>query len=67
MIKLTRTDSENEDFIGLVSLLDSELEERNGDEQTFYAQFNILDKINHVVLIYLDGKAVSCGAIKEFD
>ena len=40
MIELIKTDSSNEDFIGLVKYLDLELEERDGDEHPFYAQFN---------------------------
>ena len=65
MIKLNRTDSSNKDFIGLVCLLDKELQIRDGAEHTFYAQYNKIDKIKNVVVAYEDDVAVGCGAIKE--
>lgn len=63
---LIHTNSENPDFIQLVALLDAELAIRDGDEHPFFAQFNKIDKINEVVLAYLDEKAVGCGAIKAY-
>ena len=66
MIQLIRTDSDDQDFIILVKQLDAELAERNGAEHSFYAQFNQINKIKYVVLAYEGGRAVSCGAIKEF-
>src|SRR5687768_9189274 len=65
-IKLKRTNSYNKDFIELVRSLDADLVKRDGDEHSFYAQFNKLDKIKHVVVAYENEKPVSCGAIKEF-
>ena len=67
MIKILRTDSENKDFIELVKHLDSDLAERNGDAHSFYAQFNKIDKIKHVVVAYENEQPLGCGAIKEFD
>ena len=58
MISLKRTNSEDPDFIELVKLLDADLAERNGDEQTFYSQFNKIDMIKHVVLAYEDHEAI---------
>ncbi len=66
MINLVRTNSENRDFTELVKLLDTELAERDGKDHSFYAQFNSIDKIKHVVLAYENGKPIGCGAIKEF-
>jgi GNAT superfamily N-acetyltransferase len=66
MINLVRTNSENPDFTELVKLLDAELAERDGKDHSFYAQFNKVDKIKHVVLAYENGMAIGCGAIKEF-
>ena len=63
---LLRTNSENTDFIELVKLLDAGLAILDGDEHPFFAQFNKIDKINEVVLAYLEGKAVGCGAIKAY-
>jgi putative acetyltransferase len=67
MILLTRTTSQNTDFLKLVSELDMELAIRNGDANDFFAQFNKLDLIHHVIIAYDDYKALGCGAIKAFD
>ena len=67
MIKIVRTTSENKDFIDLVKLLDADLAERDGDEHAFYHQFNKIDVIKHVVVLYDNQKPLGCGAIKEFD
>lgn len=66
MFTVKRTDSENHDFIELVKRLDADLAERDGSEHWFYAQFNKIDKINHVVVSYEGDKPVGCGAIKEY-
>jgi putative acetyltransferase len=66
MIKCIKTDSENEDFRRLVRELDADLQKRDGEEHTFYAQFNKIDRIKHVVVAYVNNKAVGCGAIKEY-
>ena len=66
MVTLQRTDSSNEDFRSLVAFLDAELRIRDGAEHTFYAQFNKIDLIQHVVVAYADGQAVGCGAFKPF-
>ncbi|MEN7551705.1 GNAT family N-acetyltransferase [Rapidithrix thailandica] len=67
MIKAIRTHSGNHDFIALVQLLDAELKKRDGEDHSFYAQFNTLDHIGHVVLAYEDGIALGCGAIKVYE
>lgn len=66
MISIIRTNSENPDFIELVKHLDAELAERDGKDHSFYAQFNQIDAIKHVVLAYENGRAVGCGAIKRY-
>jgi GNAT superfamily N-acetyltransferase len=47
-------------------MLDADLAERDGRDHSFYAQFNKIDKIRYVVIAYLDGKALGCGALKQF-
>lgn len=64
--KLVRTDSSNQDFVNLVKLLDAELALRDGDEHSFYNQFNSISQIKFALLAYKDNKPVGCGAIKEF-
>lgn len=66
-MKTIRATSENPDFQMLVSKLDQYLAIRNGESNDFYSQFNKIDLIQHVVVAYLDDKAVGCGAIKKFD
>ncbi|RPI92823.1 MAG: GNAT family N-acetyltransferase [Chloroflexi bacterium] len=66
MIRIIRTNSDNQDFIQLVKHLDADLAERDGKDHLFYAQFNKIDKIKYVVLAYENDKPVGCGAIKEY-
>jgi GNAT superfamily N-acetyltransferase len=66
MIKLIRTNSDNKDFIELVKYLDADLAVRDGDEHSFYAQFNKIDKIKYVIVAYENDKPIGCGAIKEY-
>ncbi|PWJ43964.1 GNAT family N-acetyltransferase [Sediminitomix flava] len=67
MITLKRTDASNLDFKKLVQFLDIELAIIDGDDHSFYAQYNKTDHIKSVVVAYNNGQAVGCGAIKEFD
>ncbi len=64
---IKRTTSQNEDFLKLVSLLDQTLRIADGDEHQFYAQFNKIDTIKNVVVIYENEVAIGCGAFKEYD
>ena len=65
MITTIRTNSENQDFRELVKHLDADLEIRDGSEHAFYAEFNKINLINHVVIAYAGKTPVGCGAIKE--
>jgi GNAT superfamily N-acetyltransferase len=66
MLKIVRTNSLNQDFINLVSMLDAELKHADGADHVFYAQFNKIDNLKHVVVAYSDNKLVACGAFKQF-
>lgn len=66
MITVKRTDSCNNDFIALVKTLDTELAEVDKEDHSFYSQFNKIDKIRYVVVVYEDDIPAGCGAIKEF-
>jgi GNAT superfamily N-acetyltransferase len=66
MIHCIRTNSGNVDFQKLVSALDADLKIRDGEEHSYYAQFNKIDKIKHVVVTYHDELPVGCGALKEY-
>lgn len=67
VIQIIRTDSANKDFIYLVKFLDAYLAEKDGDEHSFYAQYNKLDALNHVVLVYENKISLGCGAFKEYN
>lgn len=63
---LLRTDSQHPDYRLLIPLLDAELAQRDGNEHAFYAQYNKSDHIKHVVVAHLDGRAIACGALKQY-
>jgi len=67
MYRLIKTNSTHPDFIKLVQQLDADLAERDGAEHDFYHQFNSIQQLNHVVLLYDADEAVSCGAFKEIE
>ena len=64
MIEVVRTDSSNQEFLKLVNELNAYLADADGAEHRFYDQFNQIDDLNHVVLVFSMNKAVGCGAIK---
>lgn len=66
MIKCIKTNSKHQDFINLVKALDADLAIRDGAEHNFYAQFNKIDLIKHVIVAYENDEVVGCGALKEF-
>jgi putative acetyltransferase len=66
MINSIRTNSEHPDFVALVRLLDAELARRNGAQHAYYDQFNKIDAIKHVIVVYEGDEALGCGAIKAF-
>jgi len=65
MITLKRTNSDDLDFVKLVDLLDKDLAIRDGEDHSFYNQFNKIDKIKHAVVFYENDIAVGCGAFRE--
>ena len=66
-IQIKRTNSENRDFINLVKELDAFLKITDRDEHDFYNQFNHIDVLKNIVVIYFNEIAVGCGAIKKYD
>lgn len=66
MITIVRTDSTNEDFRKLVTELDKDLAIRDGDEHAFFAQYNKIANIAHVVVAYEGDEPAGCGAIKHY-
>jgi GNAT superfamily N-acetyltransferase len=66
MPDIIRTNSDNPHFRELVVLLDSDLTSRYGELQKHYSQFNHIDFLNTVVLVYEDGMAAGCGCFRPF-
>jgi GNAT superfamily N-acetyltransferase len=66
MIRLIRTNSLNKHFQELVKALDLDLRIRDGEDHTFFAQFNKIDEIKYVLVAYENGMPVGCGAIKNY-
>jgi GNAT superfamily N-acetyltransferase len=50
-----------------VALLDEDLALRDGEDNSFYAQFNGIAVLKHCVVYYENGIALGCGALKRFD
>ena len=67
MVKLKRINSADPDFITLVQKLDADLAKRDGADHAFYDQYNSIENLNHVIVLYENDKAISCGAFKKFD
>ena len=67
MISIVRTDSNNPDFLKLVSELDKELWATYGEAQAAYAPHNKIKTTLPTVLIYENDIPVGCGCFKNFD
>ena len=67
MLQFVRNNSSYKDFIHLVQLLDADLAMRDGADHAFYAQFNKIDLIQHVLVAYENEAPVGCGAFKKYD
>ncbi len=65
MIHFIRTDSDNKFFQALVRELDADLKIRDGEDHSFYSQFNKIDKIKYAIVAFDNEMPVGCGAIKE--
>jgi GNAT superfamily N-acetyltransferase len=66
-IKITKTNSENLDFLVLISDLDKTLWERYPELKSNYWGNNIIEFNPNVVIIYLNNKPVACGCFKKYD
>ncbi|WP_395049763.1 GNAT family N-acetyltransferase [Flavobacterium sp.] len=66
MIITKRTTSDDTNFQELVKLLDIELQERDGDEHSFYAALNKTNTLNYVIVAYDQDKPIGCGALRTY-
>ena len=66
-INTKRTNSNSKDFINLVKELDAFLTIRNGESDAFFSQFNSVENLEHVIVIYSKDEPIGCGAIKKYN
>lgn len=66
-IDILKTEATNPHFQNLVRELDYYLAEMDGEDHSFYAQYNQLNDIKNCIILFCDGVAVSCGAYKIYD
>lgn len=67
MITLKRTTSTNTDFIALVKELDAYLKIVDGEDHSFYNQYNGIESLENVVIAYRGNVAVGCGAFQSYN
>lgn len=66
-MNIIRTTSTDSHFVGLVALLDRYLAKIDGEEHGFYAQFNKIDHLQHVIVAIVNDKPAGCGAFKKLE
>ncbi|MGH1385812.1 GNAT family N-acetyltransferase [Kordia sp.] len=66
-LKTKRTNSTDKDFIELVKELDAFLTIKNGESDAFFSQFNGLEQLQYVIVIYSEEKPIGCGALKQYN
>jgi GNAT superfamily N-acetyltransferase len=66
-VRISKTTSENPDFVNLIAALDKSLWERYPKLKTNYWGNNILELNPNVIVVYLHEKPVACGCFKKYD
>lgn len=66
-IELRPADAESSDFAILARALDADLCRRYGSDQADYDGHNVLGLDASVVIAYIDGVPVGCGALRSYD
>ena len=67
MVNIVRTTANDPNFVQLVSKLDAYLAVIDGEDHSFYHQFNTLTELKHVVVAYDNDIALGCGTFKIVD
>lgn len=67
MVNIERTTANDPNFVQLVSKLDAYLAVIDGEDHSFYHQFNTLTELKHVVVAYDNDIALGCGTFKIVD
>ena len=63
---LKRVTASNKNLEILIKELDRYLAISDGEEHDFYDQYNHLDNIKNIIILYIDQIPVGCGAFKEY-
>lgn len=66
MLFVKYTDSDDPDFLLLIKELDKYLAIIDGDDFGFFSQFNKVDKIKNVIVVYQNDVPIGCGSFKYF-
>jgi len=66
-IQTKTTNSSNQDFINLVKELDAFLTIVNGESDDFFRQFNNLEDLKHIIVMYSGETPIGCGALKQYN
>lgn len=66
-VRISKTTSQNIDFVNLIAALDKSLWERYPELKTNYWGNNILELNPNVVVVYFHDKPVACGCFKKYD
>jgi putative acetyltransferase len=67
MTTIKRTNSSDQDFIDLVKDLDFYLALKDGEEHSFYTQFNSIATLENCLVLFNNDFPVACGAIKTYN
>lgn len=67
MVKVEQVETDNPDALALIAELDAHLWEQYSEDREAYAAGNILPADTTLVVAYLEGEAVGCGAFKPQD
>lgn len=66
-IDIIKADSTDKGFQELVRELDAYLTMIDGEEHSFYAQYNKIDTLNNCIIIKVNKEPIACGAFKKYD
>ena len=65
MKKIIITNNKNLDFNKLIVELDAYLKVTDGEDHEFYNQFNYVESLSNVVVLYINENAVGCEVSKN--
>jgi GNAT superfamily N-acetyltransferase len=66
-VKSKRTNSNDQDFINLITLLDKSLWQKYPQKGKDYWCNNLIEFNQNVIVIYVDDKQVACGCFKKYN